>query len=207
PSQPPPTTSATGPPGSAASWSRATTLAPRTRRTTPASGVTVPASTPSNVDLPVPLMPTTPRRSPLATVTDRSVNSGLPGRLADSPWASTRITAPERTGRRRRSRTPPRCPRHRSGLPRPASAPALASSAHAQRRHPLRTPRSRRSPPPATRLPHGRRSAGSRGAPPRHRGRGHADRPRAGRVLTPRTAHLYPTTAPVPPAGHPPTPL
>ena len=58
----------------------------------PASGSRSPASTCSSVDLPPPLMPTTPRRSPLDTVTDRSVNSGLPGRLAATPEASTRIT-------------------------------------------------------------------------------------------------------------------
>src|SRR3546814_5686006 len=38
-------------------------------------------------------MPTTPRRSPVATVTDRSAKSGLPGRLTATPEASTRITA------------------------------------------------------------------------------------------------------------------
>ena len=50
---------------------------PRARR--------VPASTPSSVDLPQPLRPTTARRSPLDTVTDRSANSGLPGRLTATP--------------------------------------------------------------------------------------------------------------------------
>src|SRR3546814_7754053 len=38
-------------------------------------------------------MPTTPRRSLVATVTDRSAKSGLPGRMTATPEASTRITA------------------------------------------------------------------------------------------------------------------
>jgi hypothetical protein len=54
--------------------------------------VTVPASTPSSVDLPQPLRPTIASRSPLDTVTDTSWNSGFPGRLATSPAASTKIT-------------------------------------------------------------------------------------------------------------------
>jgi hypothetical protein len=52
----------------------------------------VPASTLSSVDFPPPLMPTTPMRSPLDTVSDRSSNRGLPGRRAVTPEASTRIT-------------------------------------------------------------------------------------------------------------------
>ena len=53
------------PAGSTAIWSSVTTRAPRPRRTTPASGSTEPASTPSSVDFPEPLMPTTASRSPL----------------------------------------------------------------------------------------------------------------------------------------------
>jgi hypothetical protein len=85
-------------------WSRWVTRAPRPRRTSPASGSTAPASTPSSVDFPHPLIPTTARRSPVATVTDRPVKSGLPGRLAARSAASTRIT----TGHLRR-----RAARHR----------------------------------------------------------------------------------------------
>ena len=79
-------------PASGASWSSITTRRPRPRRTTPASGSTRPASWRSSVDLPEPLSPTTPSRSPDAIVTDTSANSGRPGRLAASPAASRRIT-------------------------------------------------------------------------------------------------------------------
>ena len=46
----------------------------------------------SSVDLPVPLIPTMPRRSPLATVTETSSSSGRPGRVMDTRSASIRIT-------------------------------------------------------------------------------------------------------------------
>ena len=52
-----------------------------------------PVSTRSRVDLPVPLSPTMPMRSPDDMVSDRSSNSGLPGRLADTRSRSTRITS------------------------------------------------------------------------------------------------------------------
>jgi len=67
---------------------------PRPRRIVPASGSTRPHSTLSSVDLPVPFSPTSPNRSPVDTVTERSVKSGRPGRLMATPAASTRITAP-----------------------------------------------------------------------------------------------------------------
>ena len=57
-----------------------------------ASGSPVPARIRSSVDFPHPLSPTMPRRSPVATVRDRSVKRGRPGRAADTRSRSTRIT-------------------------------------------------------------------------------------------------------------------
>jgi hypothetical protein len=88
-----PTACRTVPSGRAAAWSSATTRVSRPRRMTPCSGSTMPANIPSSVDLPDPFTPTTASRSPLATVTDRPANRGLPGRLAARSAASTRITA------------------------------------------------------------------------------------------------------------------
>ncbi len=88
-SQPAPTASRTRPPERAASWSRIPTRTPRPVRTWPASGTSVPASTRRRVDLPLPLMPTTPRRSRSVTVTDSSSNNTRSERDTETPAAST----------------------------------------------------------------------------------------------------------------------
>src|SRR5881394_3056231 len=51
--------------------------------------MSTPAITRRRVDFPVPLRPTRPTRSPACTVTDRSVNSGRPGRAAETRSRST----------------------------------------------------------------------------------------------------------------------
>ena len=73
-------------------WSSVAMRTPRPRRTMPASGSAPPARTRSSVDLPQPLSPTMPSRSPGEMVSDRSANRGLPGRLTATRSASTRIT-------------------------------------------------------------------------------------------------------------------
>ncbi len=70
-------------------WSRKPVLTPRPWRTIPASGSSRPARTRRSVDLPVPLMPTTPSRSPLWTVTDRSPNRVRSAMVTLTPWRST----------------------------------------------------------------------------------------------------------------------
>ena len=90
-SHPSPTAPRTVPGGSVGCWSRKATLTPRPRRTEPSSGSPAPASTRSRVDLPAPLRPTTPSRSPVDTVTDRSSNSGRSGRRTVARSTSTRI--------------------------------------------------------------------------------------------------------------------
>ena len=99
-------------PDSSPDCSSTETSTPDPRRTEPDSGSLVPASIASSVDLPVPLMPTTAIRSPSETVRSRSSNNTLPGRLAERPWASTRIIPSElvRPGSPRlRSVGPARC--------------------------------------------------------------------------------------------------
>ena len=54
-------------------------------RTAPSCGTCSPASTRSRVDLPVPLMPTTPSRSPLRTVSDSPRNRSRPGPAGAEP--------------------------------------------------------------------------------------------------------------------------
>ena len=72
---------------------------PRPRRTTPDSGCRVPASTPSSVDLPEPLMPTTRGGRRSTTVTDRSSNSGPAGpRHGDLPGVDQDHRAKVRSG-------------------------------------------------------------------------------------------------------------
>ena len=80
---------ATVPGGSSGVWSRNPVRTPRPCRTTPASGSSRPARTRSSVDLPVPLMPTTPSRSPVGTVTDRSPNRMRSAMVTLTPWRST----------------------------------------------------------------------------------------------------------------------
>ena len=123
-------------PGAAARPGRGTdSRVPRPRRTVPASGATVPASTLRRVDLPPPLMPTTPRRSPLATVTERPSKSGLPGAAHGHPGGvdeDHRGILPDR--------------------PRPARTPlgtVTRGGAIEPGRHPLRPDRPRPPPAPA----------------------------------------------------------
>ena len=147
-------------------------VTPRPRRTSPPSGSRVPAMIDSSVDLPVPLMPTTPRRSPLATVTDTSENSGRFGLLMLTLSTSTRIT-----WRRLRANPPPcgtpiadapRCPRAVAASPAHPPADRHQQSGPLRvcgnRRHRANVARHRRpvarrdrsDPPPAPR-PRGRR--------------------------------------------------
>ena len=87
----PPTASRTVPAGSLGICGKTPMRAFRPRRTTPASGSSSPDNKRNNVLLPQPLSPTTPRRSPVLTVTETSLNNARPGREARRPSASIRI--------------------------------------------------------------------------------------------------------------------
>src|SRR5204863_231815 len=68
PSHPSPTASRTAPGRRSGFWSSIAMTTSRARRTSPDSADAVPASTRSSVDLPQPLRPTIPTRSPVDTV-------------------------------------------------------------------------------------------------------------------------------------------
>ena len=87
-SQPGPIASRTVPAARSGVCPRYLVRIPRPRRTSPLSGVTRPAITRSKVDLPVPLMPTMPSRSPSQTVSERSSKSALSGSRMLTRWRS-----------------------------------------------------------------------------------------------------------------------
>ena len=64
-------------------------------RSVPLVSGSSPATTRSSVDLPVPLMPTTPMRSPEEMVSDTSCSNGRSGRLMHTADRSTTIMTPE----------------------------------------------------------------------------------------------------------------
>src|SRR5690606_4981120 len=70
--------------GSGAEWLRRTPL----RRTSPASGSSVPAMIFSNVDLPAPLRPSTANTSPASTENETGLSS-KPGKRLPAPWTSS----------------------------------------------------------------------------------------------------------------------
>ena len=87
----PPIASRTVPLGRCGICGRTPMRALRPRRTTPASGSDSPDKMRNSVLLPHPFKPTTPRRSPVLTVTETLVKSARPGREAVRPSASMRI--------------------------------------------------------------------------------------------------------------------
>ena len=89
-SQPSPTADDTVPGGSSGSCGRYPMRTPRPRRICPESGASTPAMTRSSVDLPVPLIPTTPRRSPSITVRESSSNRARSLRRTVTCWRSAR---------------------------------------------------------------------------------------------------------------------